>query len=99
MNIFPFKILAVLALAATMGLAAPAMAQGQCLESAAEIQAMVSSGEVMSPYDALASGGYNLGPEDTVLNYRLCDEGGRWVYTIGVLIGGSDAQNLVLSAQ
>lgn len=88
--------LAPIAMALLLGLATtPAQAQA-CIDSSAEIQALISSGQIISQYDAVASAGYSA---DQILNFRLCDQGGRYVWIIGVLSADGTAQNLTISAQ
>lgn len=84
---------AVLALALTAG-TLPASAQS-CLSNR-EIQEAISSGQVMSPYEAVQRAGYD---SSDVLDFQLCDQGGRLVYIVQVLSPSGEAQNLVLNAQ
>lgn len=81
----------VLALSGTGGASAQA-----CIENSVEIQALISEGQVVSLYDVMAAAGYG---EAQVLNFRLCDEGGQYVWIIGVLNADGTAENLTLSAQ
>lgn len=91
------KILALAAVALALGLAAVGPAQAQsCLDNR-QIQEAVSSGQIMSLADVLASAGIDGSAE--VLSVQVCDEGGGLVYIIGVLTPDGQAQNLVLSAQ
>lgn len=84
----------VLALAATGAGTLPASAQA-CLSNR-EIQEAISSGQVMSPYQAVERAGYD---SSDVLDFQLCDQGGRLVYIVQVLSPSGEAQNLVLDAQ
>lgn len=97
MKTFTFKFAASVAVALAIGLggAAPAHAQA-CLDNR-QIQEAVSSGQIMSLADVLASAGVDGSAE--VLSVQVCDEGGGLVYIIGVLMPDGQAQNLVLSAQ
>ena len=61
-----------------------------------QIQQAVASGEIMSLAQVLSAAG--IGSNAEVLNVQVCDEGGRFVYIIGVLTPDGEAQNLVLSA-
>jgi len=97
MKTVTLKTLAPIALALMLGLASAGTAQAQaCIDSSAEIQALISSGQIMSQYDAVASAGYSA---DQILNFRLCDQGGRYVWIIGVLSADGTAQNLTINAQ
>lgn len=97
MKTVTLKTLAPIALALMLGLASAGAAQAQaCIDSSAEIQALISSGQIMSQYDAVASAGYSA---DQILNFRLCDQGGRYVWIIGVLSADGTAQNLTINAQ
>lgn len=88
--------LASLAMAAVMALSGTAVATAQsCIDNSVEIQALIDQGAVVSLYDAMASAGYG---DNQVLNYRLCDEGGGYVWIIGVLSADGTAQNLTISA-
>lgn len=91
------KFLASAAVALAIGLAgaAPAFAQA-CLDNR-QIQEAVSSGQIMSLADVLASAGIDGSAE--ILSVQVCDEGSGLVYIIGVLKPDGEAQNLVLSAQ
>ncbi|MDB5614091.1 MAG: hypothetical protein JWQ22_1744 [Devosia sp.] len=91
------KILAPIAVAMALGLAGSGAAQAQaCIDSSAEIQALISEGRIMSQYDAVAAAGYSA---DQILNFRLCDDGGRYVWIVGILSADGTAQNLTISAQ
>ncbi|KKC33714.1 hypothetical protein [Devosia psychrophila] len=91
------KILAPAALAVGIGLAGSGAAQAQsCIDSSAEIQALISDGRIMSQYDAVAAAGYSA---DQILNFRLCDDGGRYVWIVGILSADGTAQNLTISAE
>lgn len=86
-----------LMLALAIGLAGSGTAQAQaCIDNSAQIQALISEGRIKSQYDAVAAAGYNAGQ---ILNYRLCDNGGRYVWIVGVLSDDGTAQNLTLSAE
>lgn len=85
---------AALALALMGAGTLPASAQG-CLSNR-EIQEAISSGQVISPYEAVERAGY---ASSDVLDFQLCDQGGRLVYIIQVLSPSGEAQNLVLDAQ
>jgi hypothetical protein len=90
-------ILAPLMLALAVGLAGTGTAVAQtCIDSSAEIQAMISEGRIISQYDAVAAAGYDAGQ---ILNFRLCEDGGRYFWIVGVLSDDGAAQNLTLSAQ
>ena len=91
------KLLASIALALVVGLVGTGSASAQsCLDNR-QIQEAVSSGEIMSLADVLASAGVDSSAD--VLSVQVCDEGGALVYIIGVLSPDGEAQNLVLSAQ
>ncbi len=84
-------------LALLAGLFGTGAAQAQsCLDNR-QIQEAVSSGEIMSLADVLASAGIDGSAE--ILSVQVCDDGGQLVYVIGVLTPSGEAQNLVLSAQ
>jgi hypothetical protein len=91
------KLVASVAVALAIGLAgaAPAYAQA-CLDNR-QIQEAVSSGQIMSLADVLASAGIDGSAE--ILSVQVCDEGSGLVYIIGVLTPDGEAQNLVVSAQ
>ena len=92
-----FRRFAPIAVALAMGLAATGMAAAQsCIDNSAEIQALISSGTIISQYDAVAAAGYSA---DQILNYRLCQDGGGYVWIVGVLSADGTAQNLTVSAQ
>ena len=91
------KFLAPIAVALALGLAGTGAANAQACLDNRQIQEAVSSGEIMSLADVLASAGIDGSAE--ILNVQVCDEGGRLVYIIGVLTPSGEAQNLVLSAQ
>ena len=89
--------LAPIAVALAIGLAATGMAAAQsCIDNSAEIQALISAGQIMSQYDAVASAGYSA---DQILNFRLCEDGGGYVWIIGILSADGTAQNITVSAQ
>ena len=91
------KFLAPIAVALALGLAGSCAAQAQsCIDSSAEIQALISEGRIMSQYDAVAAAGYSA---DQILNFRLCDDGGRYVWIVGILSADGTAQNLTVSAE
>jgi hypothetical protein len=91
------KFLASIAVALAVGLASTGAATAQsCLDNR-QIQEAVSSGQIMSLADVLASAGIDGSAE--ILSVQVCDEGGGLVYIIGVLTPEGEAQNLVLSAQ
>lgn len=91
------KFLAPIAVALALGLAGSGAAQAQsCIDSSAEIQALISEGRIMSQYDAVATAGYSA---DQILNFRLCDDGGRYVWIVGILSADGTAQNLTVSAE
>jgi len=91
------KLLAPISLALAMGLAGTGLAAAQaCIDNPAEIQALISQGQIMSQYEAVAVAGYSV---DQVLNYRLCQDGGRYYWIVGVLSADGMAQNLTVSAQ
>ena len=91
------KLLASMAVALARGLAAAGPAQAQACLDNRQIQEAVSSGQIMSLADVLASAGIDGSAE--ILSVQVCDEGGGLVYIIGVLTPDGEAQNLVLSAQ
>lgn len=95
-QLFPKRIATM---AMVLGLCLPgaggAMAQA-CIDSSAEIQALISEGRIISQYEAVASAGYSA---DQILNFRLCEQGGRYVWIIGVLSADGTAQNLTISAE
>lgn len=91
------KFLASVAVALAIGLAGAVPANAQACLDNRQIQEAVSSGEIMSLADVLASAGIDGSAE--VLSVQVCDEGGGLVYIIGVLTPDGEAQNLVLSAQ
>ena len=91
------KLLASIAVAVVVALGAAAPAQAQACLDNRQIQEAVSSGQIMSLADVLASAGIDGSAE--ILSVQVCDEGGRLVYIIGVLLPDGEAQNLVLSAQ
>ncbi|MGB3336851.1 MAG: hypothetical protein WBA73_06700 [Devosia sp.] len=90
-----FLLTIVGALALGLAVAGPVQAQS-CLDNR-QIQDAVSSGQIMSLADVLASAGIDGSAE--ILSVQVCDEGGGLVYIIGVLTPEGEAQNLVLSAQ
>ena len=90
-SLTPFVLAVAFALAG-IGLAA---AQA-CIDNSAEIQALISSGTIISQYDAVAAAGYSA---DQILNFRLCQDGGSYVWIVGVLSADGTAQNLTISAQ
>ena len=90
-----FLVSIAMALALGLSVAGPAQAQS-CLDNR-QIQEAVSSGQIMSLADVLASAGIDGSAE--VLSVQVCDEGSGLVYIIGVLTPDGEAQNLVLSAQ
>ena len=91
------KLFASIAIALALGLASTGAANAQACLDNRQIQEAVSSGQIMSLADVLASAGVDGSAE--VLSVQVCDEGGRLVYIIGVLTPEGEAQNLVLSAQ
>lgn len=91
------KLLALLALAASMGLVAVVPAQAQACLDKRQIQDAVSSGQILSLNAVLAGAG--VGGNAEILSVQVCDQGGRLVYIIGVLAPSGEAQNLVLAAQ
>jgi hypothetical protein len=97
METYFVKLLAPIAVALVMALAGTGVANAQaCVDSSAEIQALISEGRIMSQYDAVAAAGYSV---DEVLNYRLCEDGGRYVWIVGVLSADGTAENLTVSAE
>jgi hypothetical protein len=97
MKTLTLKFLLSIAVALTLGLAATGTATAQsCLDNR-QIQEAVSSGQIMSLADVLASAGIDGSAE--ILSVQVCDEGGGLVYIIGVLTPDGEAQNLVLGAQ
>ncbi|WP_323015201.1 hypothetical protein [Devosia sp.] len=97
MNKIISKLLAPLALVATLGLLAVAPAQAQACLDKRQIQDAVSSGQIQSLNAVLASAG--VGGNAEILSVQVCDQGGGLVYIIGVLAPSGEAQNLVLNAQ
>ncbi|MHA6298116.1 hypothetical protein [Devosia sp. CAU 1758] len=86
-----------LALALALALASTGASQAQaCVDNSAEIQKLISEGTITNQYDAVATAGYSA---DEVLNYQLCEDGGRYVWIIGVLSADGTAQNLTVSAE
>ena len=97
MKTFPLKSLAPLTLALMLGLAGSGGVMAQaCIDNSAEIQALINEGRIMSQYDAVASAGYSA---DQILNFRLCEDGGGYVWIVGVLSADGTAQNITVSAQ
>ena len=97
MKTLTLRFLAPIAMALALALAGTGMAAAQaCIDSSAEIQALISSGTIISQYDAVASAGYSA---DQILNYRLCQDGGGYVWIVGILSADGTAQNLTISAQ
>jgi hypothetical protein len=91
------RFLASIAVALVVGIASTGAANAQsCLDNR-QIQEAVSSGQIMSLADVLASAGIDGSAE--ILSVQVCDEGGGLVYIIGVLTPEGEAQNLVLGAQ
>lgn len=91
------RFVASIVVAVMIGLAATGSASAQaCIDSSAEIQALINEGRIISQYDALAQAGYS---DDQLLNYRLCDQGGQYVWVLGVVSSDGTAQNLTVSAQ
>jgi hypothetical protein len=97
MKNFTLEILVPIALALVAGLAGTGTANAQACLDNRQIQEAVSSGQIMSLADVLASAG--IGGNAEILSVQVCDEGGRLVYIIGVLTPEGEAQNLVLSAR
>ena len=97
MKTLSLKFLAPIAVALALGLGGTGVAHAQaCIDSSAEIQALISEGRIMSQYDAVAAAGYSV---EEILNYRLCQDGGRYVWIVGVLSADGTAQNLTISAE
>lgn len=97
MKTLSLKFLAPIAVALALGLSGTGGARAQaCIDSSAEIQALISEGRIMSQYDAVAAAGYSV---EEILNYRLCQDGGRYVWIVGVLSADGTAQNLTISAE
>ena len=97
MKTLTLKFIAPIVIALAMGLAGTGMASAQaCIDSSAEIQALISAGTIISQYDAVAAAGYSA---DQILNFRLCQDGGGYVWIVGVLSADGTAQNLTISAQ
>lgn len=91
------KFLAPVAVALALGLSGTGVSQAQaCIDNSAEIQALISDGRIMSQYEAVAAAGYSA---EEILNYRLCQDGGRYVWIVGVLSADGTAQNLTISAE
>lgn len=89
------EFFAPLVVALAFALAGTSLASAACLDNR-EIQKAVSSGEIMSLAQVLASA--EVGSSAEVLSVQVCDQGGQLVYIIGVLTPDGEAQNLVLSA-
>ncbi len=87
-----------LALALALALAGTGPTQSQaCLDNRA-IQDAVSSGQIMSLAEVLASAGIDASAK--IPNpIQVCDEGGRLVYIVDVLSADGQMQTLRLSAQ
>ena len=97
MKTLTLKSLAPLVMAVAFAVAGTGMASAQaCIDSSAEIQALISAGTIISQYDAVAAAGYSA---DQILNFRLCQDGGGYVWIVGVLSADGTAQNLTISAQ
>lgn len=97
MNIMTLKFVASAAFALALALAGTGTATAQsCIDNSAQIQALISEGQIMSQYDAVAAAGYSA---SEVLNYRLCEEGGGYVWIVGILSADGTAQNITVSAQ
>ena len=97
MKTFTLKFLAPIAVALVLGLTATGGAAAQaCIDNSAEIQALISEGQIMSQYDAVAAAGYSA---DQILNFRLCEDGGGYVWIVGILSADGTAQNITVSAQ
>lgn len=93
----PIQLPALAALALALALGGVGAANAQvCTENPAEIQTLISQGTIISQYDAVAAAGYSV---DDVLTYRLCEEGGRYFWVIGLLSADGSAQSLTVSAQ
>lgn len=93
------KLLASAAIALVLSGSGVGVANAQaqaCIDSSAEIQALINEGRIMNQYDAVAAAGYSV---DQVLNYRLCEQGGQYVWIVGVLSADGTAQNLTVSAE
>ncbi|SEP76629.1 hypothetical protein SAMN05428969_0814 [Devosia sp. YR412] len=91
------KLLTSVAVALMLGLAATGGAMAQaCIDNSAEIQALISAGQIISQYDAVAAAGYSA---DQILNFRLCQDGGGYVWIVGILSADGTAQNITVSAQ
>lgn len=91
------NLLVPLVIALAMGLAGSSAAFAQaCIDNSTEIQALISSGTIVSQYDAVAAAGYSA---DQILNFRLCEDGGGYVWIVGILSADGTAQNLTISAQ
>lgn len=97
METYFVKLFAPIVVALAMAFAGTGGAVAQaCIDNSTEIQALISSGTVISQYDAVASAGYSA---DQILNYRLCEDGGGYVWIVGILSADGTAQNLTISAQ
>lgn len=97
MKTFAPKVSASIALALALSLAGIGATQSQaCTDNPTEIQNLISQGTIISQYDAVAAAGYDA---DKLLNYQLCEDGGRYVWIVGVLSADGTAQNLTVSAQ
>ena len=97
MKTLSLKLLAPIAVALVLGLAGTGGAVAQaCIDNSTEIQALISEGRIMSQYDAVAAAGYSA---DQILNFRLCEDGGGFVWIVGILSADGTAQNITVSAQ
>jgi len=97
MKTLTIKFFASIAAVVALGLASTGAATAQsCLDNR-QIQEAVSSGQIMSLADVLASAGIDASAD--ILSVQVCDEGSGLVYIIGVLTPEGEAQNLVLGAQ
>ena len=97
MKTLSLKILAPIAFALALAIAGTGVAAAQaCIDKSAESQALISEGRIISQYDAVAAAGYSA---DQILNFRLCEDGGGYVWIVGILSADGTAQNITVSAQ
>lgn len=104
MNTKPIKPSASIALAIALALAmtaggttaANAQQGGGCLDKR-QIQEAINSGQVVSQYEALEREGYDS--SYTLLDFQLCDRGGRLVYIVQLQSPSLELQNVTLDAQ
>lgn len=84
------------ALAATLGVAAPAAAQEQCLDRR-EIQQRIDGGEVMQVSEAMARAGVDGKLISSTV--ELCEIGGSLQWRINVMDAAGESRLVTLPAQ